>query len=297
MNTRQSAYFLWVGSDLPDIARVSIRSAVDAGFDTVLFTDRDLAIPCHGVKCLDWREIELPWKPEQVRLRGSSKPYFAGFANLFRYALLSQSDGWWFDCDTIILRGVADFAALLKAGRVVLGYEDAKVVNNAVIGSNNAQEMKKLYEAALPHYPLFERWGVTGPRLVTELATQTGGLHADLLSPEHFYPVHHGDIAQVYLPQCRAALEETSGNWFCLSLWNEVLSRSGLKYMSPPGGSFIETLLSARPELGAIAGDPAGMADFLAENLQQLDRMDSGRVALATLMRKGRQMITRGSRG
>lgn len=297
MNRRQAAYFLWVGSDLPDIARISVLSAVEAGFDAVLFTDRELTRPCRGARVLDWREIELPWTPEQVRLKGSSKPYFAGFADLFRYALLSQSDGWWFDCDTIILRSEADFSTLLKAGRVVLGYEDAKVVNNAVIGSNNMQEMKKLYEAAVPHYPLFERWGVTGPRLVTKMAARSGKLDADLVSPEHFYPLHHGDIAKVFLPKCRAALEEVSGNWFCLSLWNEVLSRSGLKYMSPPSDSFLSALLSARSELGVIADDPAGMASYLAENLQQLDRLDSGRVALGTLMRKGQHLISQGSRG
>lgn len=297
MSKRQSAFFLWVGSELPSIACVSVRSAVEAGFDTVLFTDRKLVSPCDGARVLDWREIDLPWTPEQVRLKDSSKPYFAGFADLFRYALLSQNDGWWFDCDTIILRSAADFSALLSAGKVVLGYEDANVVNNAVIGSNSTQEMKKLYEAALPYYPLFERWGATGPRLVTEMATQPGRLDAHLLSPEHFYPIHHGDVAHVFLPQCRAALEEASGDWFCLSLWNEVLSRSGFKYLNPPADSFLGALLSARPELGSLAGDSAGMAGFLAENLHQLDRMDSGRVALGTLLRKAQQMIGRGSRG
>jgi hypothetical protein len=262
-----------------------VLSAAEAGFDTVLYVDRPQSISHARLRVLDWREVDLRWSPDDVKLKRRDLPYYAGFADLFRYSLLTQTDGWWFDCDTLILRPAQHFASLLVPDSVVLGYEDDRVVNNAVIGSCNRSAMRVVYETALPYYPVFEAWGITGPRLVTRLV-ENGELSASIQCPSIFYPVHHNNISRIYLPEDRDALVAEEPGWYCLSLWGEVLSRSGLKYLAPPPGSYLADLLSRNPVLGKISGDPAGMAAYLAQNLKRLDDMNSGRLALATLGRK-----------
>jgi hypothetical protein len=279
------AYFLWVGSSLPDAARISVLSAANAGFETVLFADRPQDITHTNLRLADWREIDLPWSPEQVRLKGKDQPYFAGFADLFRYTLLSSFEGWWFDCDTIILRPASDFAEIMPVEGILIGQESKGVFNNAVIGSRNRAEMVKLKEAALPNYPISKYWGQSGPALITRMIA-SGQIKANVVGRDHFYPVHHTDIAKIYLPAHRDALREQEPKWFCLSLWGEVLSRSGLKHLAPPPDSYLADLLARLPMLGSLRGNEVEMAQYLSNNLRRLDDMESGRRAFQTLVRK-----------
>lgn len=288
----QTAFFLWVGNPLPDMARISVLSAAEAGFDTVLFTDRSQDVSHPKLRQADWREIELPWGPESVRLKGEGRPCYAAFSDLFRYAVLAQQDGWWFDCDTLLLRPVADFAALLSPGHITVGREDASTINGAVIGSRSRSAMQMLYDSASLEFPVLGRWGIVGPALISRLISE-GRIKATVVDQPYFYPVHHNDIAQIYLPDCREALEARLPDWFCLSLWGEVLSRSGLRYLAPPSDSLLGRLLAERPELGGIAGDAAGMAGYLADNLRRLESLDSGSVAMRTLLRKAGQRAKR----
>jgi hypothetical protein len=291
IHNRLPAYFLWVGSTLPDLARISILSAAEAGFETVLFSDRDQHITHDNLRISDHREIKLPFAPDQVRLKGETKPYFAGFADLFRYCLLAQTDGWWFDCDTIILRPERDFRNLFGNAPVVLGFEDGTVINNAVIGSTSKNEIQKLVDQALPFYPDFDKWGVTGPSLVSRLVDNRA-ISANVYPPSHFYPIHHSKISQIYLPAYHDALKEQEPEWFCLSLWGEVLSRTGLKHLAPAPESYLGDLLKRNTWLGGIETDTTAMAAYLQKNLGHLDDLSSGRVALATLASKLKQRLT-----
>lgn len=282
---RQSAFFLWLGSDLPDLARISVLSAAEAGFQTVLFIDRPQTITHPHLRLADWREIELPWTPDDVRLKGEVRPCYAAFSDLFRFALLSRHDGWWFDCDTIILRPASDFSRLLQHGTVTVGKEDARVINGAVLGSNGGTVARDLYDEAARAFPVLDGWGVVGPALITRMIAE-GHIAAHVLDQDAFYPIHHNDIAQIYLPDHCEALLAQEPKWYCLSLWGEVLSRSGLKYLAPPPGSYLADLLKRHAALGPVRGNDAEMAAYLAQNLHRLDDMNSGRHALSTLSRK-----------
>lgn len=284
------AFFLWLGSPLPQIARLSILSASEAGFDTVLFTDRPQTIPHPRIRIADYREISLPWSPHDVRLRGKDGPCFAAYSDLFRYAVLARNDGWWFDCDTVVMKDAEAFAALLQMDQIVFGFEDDATINGAVIGSTSKSGMTRLYDEAASFFPVLSRWGVVGPDLITRLIT-TSRLEAKVVPQAQFYPVHHNDIQQVFLPEHREALKAREGDWYCLSLWNEVLSRTGLKHLSPPRDSYLGDLLTRRPELGSITTDPTGMALFLADSIARMEALDSGKQALHTLWRKGRRRV------
>lgn len=267
---------------MPELARVSVLSAAEAGFDTVLFSDAKQDIAHAKLRVADWREIDLPWAPEDVRIFGEERPCYAAFSDLFRFALLAQHDGWWFDCDTIVLRDTEAFAHLLRPGALTVGREDSRVINGAVIGSDGKSQAKYLYDRAKAAFPVLNAWGEVGPALITRaIAEQAVAAH--LLEKKYFYPVHYSKIADIYDPEKCGVLREQEKDWFCLTVWGEMLSRSGLKYLSPPPGSYLSDLLARRPDLGRIDGDTARMAAYLAENLGRLDELDSAWVAIRTL--------------
>jgi hypothetical protein len=281
----KTAFFLWVGGPLPDVARVSVLSAAEAGFETMLFTDEHQHISHPNLRKVDWREIDMPFSPGEVRLKGDSRPCYAAFSDLFRFALLAQTDGWWFDCDTVVLREADEFSTLLKSGQLTVGRETDQIINGAVLGSVGMTQAKVLFDRAIRAFPVLDAWGVVGPSLITR-AISEGAVEAQVLEQSFFYPVHHADIADIYLPGKLGSLRNQEKHWFCLSVWGEVLSRSGLAHLSPPPGSYFSHLLASRPELGQINTDTERMAGYLAENLRRLDDMESGRVALRTLIRK-----------
>jgi hypothetical protein len=293
MTMTRAAYFLWVGGTLPDMARISVLSAAEAGFETVLFTDRSQELAHANLRLSDWREIALPWAPDEVRLKGEDRPCYAAFSDLFRFALLAKNDGWWFDCDTIILRDASDFASLLHDGKLTVGRENDQVINGAVLGSVGKTHAQHLYDRASEAFPVLDAWGVVGPALITR-AISEGAVAAQVLDQDYFYPVHHADIAEIYLPEKRVDLIKREKDWYCLSVWGEVLSRSGLAHLQPPLDSYLGDLLVRRPALGEIGGDSARMADYLAENLRLLDDRESGRTALKTLVRKARARLSWG---
>jgi hypothetical protein len=273
------------------MARISVLSAAEAGFRTTLFTDRLQTISHSNLQIADWREIDIPWGPEDVRLRGEDRPCYAAFSDLFRFALLSQHDGWWFDTDTIILRDSSCFAELLRPDMISIGRENGSLLNGAVLGSMNTSQAQSLLDAALPAFPTLDRWGIVGPGLITNMVA-SGDLEARIFDQSFFYPVHHNEIAKIYLPEERTKLISQEKDWYCLSLWGEVLSRSGLKYLAPPPGSYLADLLGRNPAWGSISGDPVGMANYLSKNMHSLEDLDSGRVALHTLIRKSRSRLT-----
>jgi mannosyltransferase OCH1-like enzyme len=282
---KKLAYFLWIGSDLPEIARISIFSSIHAGFKTILFTDRKQSIHSSNLEIVNWQEIKLPWTPNQVYLKSEKKPCYAAFSDLFRFKLLSENDGWWFDCDTVILRSASDFDELLHPEKITVGREDDEIINGAVIGSIGKHQARYLYETAINKFPVLDCWGVVGPALITTMIKKCD-VSAQVVDREYFYPIHHNDVFQLYLPEYCDALRPRESHWYCLSLWSEVLSRSGLKYLAPPTGSYLANLLNRYPSLGQIKGDNIKMSRFLSDNLYMLNDMNSGKRALKTLIRK-----------
>lgn len=262
---------------MPPIPSMSIASAVDAGFKTTVFVDRKQSLLREKVEYVDWREVGLPWSPDEVTIEGREVPYFAGFANLFRYKLLSQFPGWWFDCDTFILRSADDFVSLLPERGLLVGMQTEHSVNNAVLGGKEGSQARVLYEHAEPHFPNFSGWGETGPRLLTKLV-QDDQIDVKRVAPQYFYPVPPKEYFKLYMPEHRDAFLQHQKDWFCVTLWGEMLRRSGLAYLGFPEGSYLHELSKQNPSWGTHATD----LDKLSRHLLDVAQSDE----LRTLKKK-----------
>lgn len=99
---KQVAQFLWVGPGLSPMESVCLQSFLNVGYDVHLYAYAALERVPEGVTIMDAREI-LP-ESEIFVGAGAKGGSFAPFADRFRYNLLFQRGGWWFDTDHIALR-------------------------------------------------------------------------------------------------------------------------------------------------------------------------------------------------
>ncbi len=91
---------LWIGERLSPMERLSITSFLRNGHPFHLYVyGKPDGVP-EGTVVLDANEI----LPSSRIFKYAAHNTYAGFANFFRYKLLSEKGGWWVDADTVCLK-------------------------------------------------------------------------------------------------------------------------------------------------------------------------------------------------
>ena len=94
---------LWIGSSLPPIQRLSIRSFLEHGHDYHLYAYEEIAGLPKGTTVCDASTL-LPRESIFCYQDGVGKGSYSAFSNLFRYKLIFEKGGWWVDTDVVCLR-------------------------------------------------------------------------------------------------------------------------------------------------------------------------------------------------
>jgi hypothetical protein len=101
----QVAQFLWIGGSLSLMEQLCLRSFLVHGYQVHLYTYGPVSGVPAGVSVLDGTEI-LPAERVFAYKNGWGRGSYAGFADLFRYHLLFQRGGWWFDTDFVSIHAL-----------------------------------------------------------------------------------------------------------------------------------------------------------------------------------------------
>ena len=127
------ASFFWHGGPLTLYEAACLRSFVKAGAAVRLFSfDDTLHVPA-GVELWDAR-LYAEVSETQCFQQGHHDVSLAAFSDMFRYRLLADAPGWWFDTDVMCLQPVDAFAPLVaKSPGLMLGEESPGQVNGAVM--------------------------------------------------------------------------------------------------------------------------------------------------------------------
>ncbi|WP_152988233.1 hypothetical protein [Paracoccus sp. MKU1] len=252
----------WVGDRLGPIEIASLQSFLRHGDRITLFSPTPLADLPPGVI---WRDANGIFPSRRIlRYRANGSP--ALHADLFRYALLAQTDMIWVDLDIIALRPFA------YASPWIFGYEGSSTVNNAVLRLPESSDTLRLLQQFQPDtvglppfmsgfrrfkYQLrtfgrgmsIERWpwGATGPRGLTHFLRLTGEIsHA--LPVSAFYAISKDDAGRFLVPGALRASDLPSDAW-CVHLWAKELRQELRRHHhgQVPAGSFLD--LAIRGEL------------------------------------------------
>lgn len=255
------ANFFWHGRPLSIYENACLASFVKQGFDVNLWCFDALTAP-EGVKLRDASEI-LPKEDIGKFSQDGRKGNLSAFANAFRYKLLSERDGWWFDTDLICLADSDKFAAMSAQRPIVCGREDNATINNAVIKVSD-KKIAGEFVAELERSGVSGEWGFLGPQLVTR-ALKNLDLMRMAVPRGAFYPIHWSQFDVALLPGKRNEAEKLCTGALTYHIWNEYLSRISFpKTFLPPQGSYLHTqIIEYYPAARHMAALPADTAAAL----------------------------------
>lgn len=182
---------LWIGGRLSFLEEMCLKSFVDAGQHTILYTYEGVENVPDGVELRDGNDI-LP-NPNIVRHGRTGSP--APFADRFRYNMLGKLDHTiWADTDAYCCKPFTTSTGHFH------GYEKKDEVNNGVLGlPKDSPTLRALIELTSDEYAIPEwlppetiaeyeaakeagtpvsagdmSWGIWGPQALTHYLTKTG---------------------------------------------------------------------------------------------------------------------------
>lgn len=207
---------LWIGGKLSFLEELCLKSFVDAGHHTILFTYEGTENVPDGVEIRDGAEI-LP-NPNVMRHARTGSP--ALFSDLFRYKMLERMDRTiWVDTDAYCCKPfvteTGHFHAYEKKNEInggVLGLpKDSKTLRalldftadvHAIPPWFSADERQRLEEARAAGAPVHAAdmpWGVWGPHALTHFLKATGEVKHSMPQVA-LYPVSYSDRKLLTLP-------------------------------------------------------------------------------------------------
>jgi hypothetical protein len=247
----------WFGEMSP-YQRLCMKSFVDYGHKYILYAYQALEVPA-GVELQDANQIapqsSMFWYGPKA---GVGRGSVAAFSNIIRYRLLHEFGEWWVDADVVCL------SEKLPEADIVLGWEDDKILGNAILKFPKRYAMIEQAIQAAERLGADLEWGETGPLLMTALMKQNDLLEK-VSSTAECYPISSADALQLLAPAFRDHVRQKTKTVPLLHTWNEILRRAGIfKWMAPPAGSFMSELFVKH------AVSFSGGHTYSADDLQRL---------------------------
>ena len=173
----------------------------------------------------------------------------AAFTDKFRIELQKKRYGWWFDMDVLCLKDARFFNKLDKDKKIIIGFEDAYKVNNAVLKINDEKLINNISSEILKAGYII-KWGSIGPKLITKILKKNY-LTLEILKKNIFYPVNYSNFSNLLLPEKLPFIKKNSQQSLTCHIYNQILNRFGIpKNIMPTKGSFLyEKFIKYCPEL------------------------------------------------
>lgn len=230
------AHLFWAYGKLSKLEQLSVISFLKQGYEVNLWTYGDMPNAPSGVLVKDAREI-LPESEVFLNQRGS----YAGFSDLFRYAVLSSIGGLYADTDVIALKPASElpkeaFLVTERAGtkvnfknllRKAFGLQkDDRINGNVIFNPNpttgNLIDLAYAYSLRFPKKDV--KWSEIGPSLLTAIVK---------IYPNHGFVIQNPDFANpISYSYCPKKLLEPNVNIpstsFFLHCYNEKWRRAGV---------------------------------------------------------------------
>ena len=228
-------HMFWASGDLSQLERLCMASFLHHGYRLALWTYGGITNAPAGVELRDAREV-LPQSSLFLNRQGS----YAGFSDLFRYAVLHRYGGLYTDTDVYALQAPAQLPGhpFLVTERQP---QDRVQVNGNVL-YNPRPAAGNLVDLALAYAERFPKehvdWSEIGPALLTAIVN---------IHPRHGFALMPPDFANaVAWWHCPTALlapgNLPSGAAF-IHLYNETWRRAGTDKNAPfPAGSLLARL-------------------------------------------------------
>lgn len=233
---------LWIGERLSKVEQLSIKSFLDNGHEYHLYVYNSIDHIPKGTTILDANKIISGDKIFQLK-NGWGKGSYSAFADLFRFKLLLEKGGWWFDTDIICLKPLQ---VQEKDLIIATSFEDQWGIcaNNCVLKASAGHPLlEKLYEEANSADVNEIKFGQTGVHLLQTIVKEMK-LEEYFSLYTYFNPISWRDVGYYILgkktlkeymkesvrPYIKPSTMEgkaITDDSYCVHFWNEVWRQNG----------------------------------------------------------------------
>ncbi|SDU37887.1 hypothetical protein [Stappia sp. ES.058] len=220
-----TVHMLWVAGELCRLGQISCASFLAHGYDLQLWSYGGLTNAPDGVTLREAREI-LP----ENRIFRYANGSLAGFANLFRYAVLARHGGLWADTDVLCMIAEDELRTTAPDGFLVTerirGKRRVQINNNVIFHPvpRRGDVIDLAFRFAEGYDPARLKWGDCGPKLLTTLVTEWPAVAPTLLAARVANPVDYWACPQALLSTRTRLGPETA----FLHCYNEMWRRAGI---------------------------------------------------------------------
>lgn len=256
-NIYNTANFFWEG-ELTIYEKTAIYSFVNNGFFVNLWTFSNSKIinQLENKNNIEIKDANLIISKKNLGkfTQNSQRNNLSSFSNLFRYKILNEFGGWWFDTDCICLKNVQEFKKLTQENDFIIGKSGFDSVNGSVMFFNDDNHMSNLVEVVelkLQNKNVNFKWGEIGPSLLTNYLIQNNIL--DKAMPEnYFYEIPPSYFYKLFStnPGVKIDLKNRLESSYVSHLWNEMYRRYLInKHKLPPKDSLIYDFIIINTEI------------------------------------------------
>ena len=217
-----TVHMFWAYGNLINLELLSVKSFIAHGYKVNFWTYGKITnLPTEALQC-DAREII----PENRVFKYKNGSY-AGFANLFRYWVLSEKTGLWSDTDVICLLPMSELRESGIDGFLVTermkGLKDKTLINNNLIYYPE-HKRGSIIDLALAVSDRFDveklEWGYCGPRLLTTLVETYAVLAPTIMEPNFANPLDYWECPHKLLDH-NLGMQNIPASWAFLHCYNE----------------------------------------------------------------------------
>lgn len=203
---------LWIGGEMGAVHAACLRSFIRVGYKVVLHCYEK---PSDAPSGVDFFDASFLMRPDEI-VRHKSTGSLALASDIYRYRILREGLGIYVDADVYCLKP-------LPESQYLLGYENTKRVNGAVLGvpqdsrmladilrasedpyfippwlnqrKRGLAEFKK--SIGFPRHIARQGWGAIGPSLLTYLV-EKNELSRNVQPIDILYPLHYGQVCLLF---------------------------------------------------------------------------------------------------
>ena len=231
---------LWIGDTLSNLEATCLASFIWHGHPLHLYCYQDISNLPSGVALMDANTV----LPESDIFYYADRETVSGFANLFRYKLLSEKGGIWVDCDVICLRPF-----LFQQEHVFPTERPDQVSNFVLKAPANSPVLNAAYQIASEFDRETIRFGQTGPILLNFLASKFD-LSRCTMHHDVFCPIPYQSYQELLSSGGMEARSELLESAYGLHLWNEMWRLGGID----KNGTFPESSIYGAMQLKYLDG-------------------------------------------
>ncbi|GBR03259.1 hypothetical protein AOE01nite_05470 [Acetobacter oeni] len=261
----------WHGGRLSAIECACAYSFIRQGVSLTLFSYDPIENAPDGVLIEDARTITPQHMTSRFIL--NNNPHYGHFSDFFRYRMMLENNMTWIDLDMMVTGKIPD-----QSSGDIIAKEHGKGYNGAILYISSKNILHYLISETTRLMDKNLRWGETGPLLLGKMVRKFRN-QVTVSDVSKFYPIAHGDIYKILLPEYADWCRDRVSTAATLHLFNNILVKTGYwKDTLPPQGSYLMEILENTESTGFFQNQyPTDVMENIIRNYRmRLDGTDLG---------------------